>query len=177
MENVTLVPHPKAPPRGVSAVTVDLDWAGGTLTLAYRVTHDGSLKIPARQGQLDELWKTTCFEIFVREGAGPNYVEFNLAPDDAWAGYGFTGERQGMHNRDVAAPRIAAASSSGEFLLDVTLVADAFPANAGPASLSAVIEELDGTKSYWAIVHPKPEEFDFHDPRCFVLNLSAPAAA
>ncbi len=25
------------------------------------------------------------------------------------------------------------------------------------SALTAVIEELDGTKSYWALAHPKPE--------------------
>jgi hypothetical protein len=177
METVTLIPHPEAPPKGVSAIAVDLSWRGGALTLTYRIAHAGSLKIPARHGRLDELWKTTCCEIFVREGAGPNYIEFNLAPDDAWAGYGFTGERQGMHNIAVADPRIVAQAGGGQFVLTATLAPGSLPANFGPASLSAVIEELDGTKSYWAIVHPKPEEFDFHDPRCFVLNLSPPPAA
>jgi hypothetical protein len=176
MQTVPLIPHPKAPPKGVSAITVDLDWAGGALTLRFAITHDGSLKTPARQGRLDELWKTTCCEIFVREGAGPNYVEFNLAPD-AWAGYGFTGERQGMHNLDVGAPTILARATSGKFELAVKLAPGSLPADLGPVSLSCVIEEQDGTKSYWAIVHPKPEEFDFHDPRCFVLNLSPPPAA
>ena len=38
------------------------------------------------------------------------------------------------------------------------------------ASVSAVIEEADGTKSYWALAHP-PGEPDFHHPDCFVLEL------
>ncbi len=177
MVTVLLVPHAEAPPKGVRSVAVDLEWTDGQLNLTYRVDHDGSLKIPARQGRLDELWKTTCFEIFIREGAGPNYIEFNLAPDDAWAGYGFTGERQGMHNLDVCAPKIVAEAGAGRFSLKVELAPGSLLTNLGPASLSAVIEEQDGTKSYWAIAHPKPEEFDFHDPRCFVLNLSPPPAA
>lgn len=169
-----LVCHPTAPARAVRGVACDLDWSGDALKLRYAVDHDGSLKIPARTGRLDELWKTTCFEIFVRKGAGPSYIEFNLAPDDAWAGYGFTGERLGMHNLDVGAPAIRASADDG-FTLSVKLAPGSLPANLGPASLSAVIEEHDGTKSYWAIVHPKPEEFDFHDPRCFVVDLARPA--
>lgn len=174
---VTLVPHPEAPPKGVSAITVDLTWTDGALNLTYRIEHDGSLKIPSRQGRLDELWKTTCCEIFVRDGAGPGYIEFNLAPDDAWAGYGFSGERQGMHNLAVDAPQIAAKAGAGQFELAVKFAPRSLPENVGPASLSCVIEEQDGTKSYWAIVHPKAEAFDFHDPRCLVLNLSPPPAA
>jgi len=38
------------------------------------------------------------------------------------------------------------------------------------ASLSAVLEEQDGTKSYWALAHPA-EKPDFHAPDCFVARL------
>ena len=36
--------------------------------------------------------------------------------------------------------------------------------------LSAVLEEKDGTKSYWALAHPA-EKPDFHAPDCFVAKL------
>jgi hypothetical protein len=39
-----------------------------------------------------------------------------------------------------------------------------------------VIEESDGTKSYWALAHPAGPP-DFHDPTCFALDLAAPSAA
>jgi hypothetical protein len=37
--------------------------------------------------------------------------------------------------------------------------------------LSAVLEEQDGTKSYWALAHPDGPA-DFHDPACFAAPLS-----
>jgi hypothetical protein len=47
---------------------------------------------------------------------------------------------------------------------------------AGPweAAITAVIEEADGTKSYWALAHPG-EKPDFHHPDGFVLELDARA--
>ena len=36
--------------------------------------------------------------------------------------------------------------------------------------LSAVLEEKDGTKSYWALAHPT-EKPDFHAAGCFVARL------
>jgi hypothetical protein len=36
--------------------------------------------------------------------------------------------------------------------------------------LSAVLEEKDGTKSYWALAHPA-EKPDFHARNCFVAKL------
>jgi hypothetical protein len=38
--------------------------------------------------------------------------------------------------------------------------------------LAAVLEEKDGTKSYWALAHPgESEKPDFHDPVCFAAHL------
>jgi hypothetical protein len=42
--------------------------------------------------------------------------------------------------------------------------------------LSAVIEEVDGSKSYWALRHP-PGQPDFHHRDCFALRLEAPDIA
>lgn len=41
--------------------------------------------------------------------------------------------------------------------------------------MSAVIEEVDGTKSFWALAHP-PGKPDFHHPDCFTLKVPAPSA-
>lgn len=40
------------------------------------------------------------------------------------------------------------------------------------AAITAVIEETDGTKSYWALAHPAGKP-DFHHPDGFVLELPA----
>ena len=37
--------------------------------------------------------------------------------------------------------------------------------------LSAVLEETDGTKSYWAVAHPDGDKPDFHDAVCFAAHL------
>jgi hypothetical protein len=74
-----------------------------------------------------------------------------------------------------------------------SMVADGGPAGHGPGSrhfalsavlqdprlaaraparlgLTAVIEEADGTRSFWALAHP-PGEPDFHHPDCILLEL------
>ena len=40
----------------------------------------------------------------------------------------------------------------------------------GPMGLSAVIEEKDGTVSWWALAHPEGPP-DFHHDACFALEL------
>jgi len=57
--------------------------------------------------------------------------------------------------------------------LDVSRLLPEHPEKLG---LSAVIEEIDGTKSYWALAHP-PGKPDFHHPDCFALTLPAFGAA
>jgi hypothetical protein len=47
-----------------------------------------------------------------------------------------------------------------------------FNERGGSLALSAVIEEKDGTKSYWALKHP-PGKPDFHHRDCFALTLPA----
>ena len=44
------------------------------------------------------------------------------------------------------------------------------PARAGQLGLSAVLEEKDGTKSYWALAHPRGDKPDFHAPDCFAAQ-------
>ena len=35
-----------------------------------------------------------------------------------------------------------------------------------------VLEEADGTKSYWALAHPDADKPDFHDAVCFAARLA-----
>lgn len=123
----------------------------------------------------DGLWQTTCFEAFVR-GSDDRYMELNLSPSTAWAAYTFDTYRGTPLRPDVDAPPIdvdcatdllsltaAVDLSAIEFLRDL----DHWRIN-----LTAVIEEADGTKSYWALAHPG-EKPDFHHPDGFVLELNA----
>ena len=38
-------------------------------------------------------------------------------------------------------------------------------------NLAVVLEERDGTKSYWALAHA-PDKPDFHAPDCFIAKLA-----
>lgn len=145
------------------------------LSLFFRVDcPPGSLALPEPQeaGRTDGLWQHTCFEAFV--GRGDNgYAEFNLSPSGQWAAYDFDSYRGGMRNREVLAPKITV--ESGPF--EVVLTADLDVAVlSGALALSAVIEETDGTKSYWALAHA-PGRPDFHHAACFAATLPAPNEA
>jgi hypothetical protein len=139
--------------------------------LEFEITDPtGSLVLPrARIPQrADELWKATCFELFLRRAGEAAYLEFNLSPSGEWAAYAFDGYRQGMARLDVVAPVIEMATAGETSHLTASVTAP----RPGPwlAGLSAVVEEADGIKSYWALAHGSDKP-DFHHPDSFVLEL------
>ena len=155
--------------------------AGGILWLRYHV--EGSLDLltlpdPADPVRADGLWKTTCFELFVRSTNGAVYGEFNFSPSSQWAAYRFDHYREGMSEVALSeVPEIGLDASETHFALETDLKLPAPWIDVGLGiALSAVIEETDGTKSYWALRHP-PGKPDFHHPDCFALTLPAPDLA
>lgn len=164
-----LVCHPDTPARTIQSIEASVHHDSGRWLLSFEVTGDRP-DMPPRTAPVrtDGLWQTTCFELFVR-GAEEGYAEFNFSPSTRWAAYGFTGYRSGRADLPIAQPLI----EPTEVGLRVTLN---FPVAAGQIQigLCAVIEEQDGTKSYWALAHP-PGKPDFHHPACFALGLAAPS--
>lgn len=153
-----------------------------------------------RKGRADDLWRHTCFEAFVRVGDNKAYHEFNFAPAGDWNAYRFLDYRDGMsREHDVEAPAIetdirqaplGAEQAEGlraagmdprdrfdtpffmltaNIEMEQTLLPIDVPWHFG---LSAVIEERNGTRSFWALKHP-PGAPDFHHPDCFDLQLPA----
>jgi hypothetical protein len=172
---VSLRPHPNQVARPAIAIEVLATRPNADrLELRYIVTGDlGALYLPpaGQPARADELWKRTCFEAFVRPGADEAYFEFNFAPTRRWAAYRFDGYRQGMADADITPAGIEAHTGGERFELTVALDLADWPAD-GPwrLGLTAVIEELNGDKSYWALAHA-PGRPDFHHADGFVLEL------
>lgn len=163
-----LIPHPTTPAAGLR-LEVEARREGAVFSLEYVVAGAvETVRQPALAARVrtDALWRTTCFEAFVRTTDG--YVEYNLSPSGAWAAYRFDGYREGMRGLEMPAPFIVTRTAPGQFVLtaDVTL-----PEDAGEAvGLAAVIESFDGTIAYWALAHPSDKP-DFHHPDSFALEL------
>jgi hypothetical protein len=125
---------------------------------------------PAEPVRANELWKTTCFEAFLSPFGGCSYREWNFAPSGRWAAYDFTDYREGMAEADVIQPPYIRLEDN--FTWWGVGASIAVPADIKwELGLSAVIEENDGTKSYWALAHAA-EKPDFHARDCFVTKLS-----
>ncbi len=120
---------------------------------------------PATSARTNELWRHSCFEVFVETAGG--YREFNLSPSRQWASYRFDGYRQGMADADEAVD--VSPLDLAEDMLALEAHID-LPPQPGRLALSAVIEAADGSKTYWALAHPSDKP-DFHHPDSFVLDL------
>ena len=168
-----LVCHPDTPSAAVTGIEVLVDRTGpDALLIRYMLSGDVELVVwpdPASPERTDELWKHTCFEAFVG-GPGGAYREFNFAPSNAWAAYDFEGYRAGMRPARVQPPGTDLEGAEAFFALEATAT---LPSGAARLGLTAVIEEVDGRRSYWALAHP-PGKPDFHDAGCFTLELPAP---
>lgn len=169
-----LVPHPDTPARSIRSVTVEMRMTGPRkVLLAFYAAPGAALAVSSAvlPGRADELWRHTCFELFVRPVDGPAYFEFNLSPSGQWAAYAFDDYRAGMRDLDLPVdPHIELERQGETFVLEADVDLAAIAQGKLLAGLSAVIEEVDGTKSYWALNHP-PGAPDFHHPDCFALEL------
>ena len=177
----SLLPHPEALPLNVGSLSARLRRQEASLWLSYELAPAATLNLPeqSRPTRADELWRTTCFELFLKYSGGMAYSEFNFSPSCQWAAYTFTDYREGMRNLAVRlTPTIATLRTDEFFVLSVAIDTELLR-NVSAIALSAVIEETDGTKSYWALAHPprshnggKP---DFHHPTCFAAKLPPPS--
>ncbi|MGY6551846.1 MAG: hypothetical protein ACXIT4_08115 [Erythrobacter sp.] len=111
----------------------------------------------------DNLWKTTCFEIFWQPLGGTFYREFNLSPSGRWAAYDFDGFREGMRDAPVDAIALSCSHSDTELVLKASIAAD-LPAPAQVA-LNAIVEHPDGAMQFWALAFG-PGKPEFHSEAC-----------
>lgn len=179
MQTMQLAAHPAFPPEDVRQVTAWCEVVGPWLHLKWQVSPAGSLIVPAsaEAKRADELWTTTCFEIFVKPRGGAGYSEFNFAPSQSWAAYDFSGWREGMAARAMSGnPVITPKWDGDEFVLEAAVPLSDLPQLPADISLTCVIEEAGGAKSYWACAHASAEKPDFHDASCFAIALGPPLA-
>jgi hypothetical protein len=177
-----LAPHPDTPSEAVAGVTVAARLAARAVLVCDYALHADTTRIrmPASHGgeRQDELWRHTCFEVFVSAPGVPGYYEFNFSPAGDWAAYHFDHYRQGMNPVYLVQPpalHMQLRPARLELFATVHLAGlpDLDPAQHLRVALAGVIEDEAGTLSYWSLRHP-PGKPDFHHPEAFTLELHAP---
>jgi hypothetical protein len=173
--------HPDSHCEAIGSIEADVTRSSqATLAVRYFVTGDiRALRLPLPSGAVraDELWRHTCFELFLREADRNNYYEFNFAPSLQWAAYRFDSYRQGMQALEIPAPRIEIRQDAARFELQAELKLASLPEADSLAdwrlALSAVVEETNGGVSYFALAHA-PGKPDFHHPEALALSVQVP---
>ena len=177
-----LLPHASSD-DAARTLLAHADREGTELLLRFELTRTGGLVIPppgAAPSRRDGLWRHTCLEAFVRPAGSEAYLEVNLSPSGDWAVYHFTGRRTGMESPQVERPVIqveAQGPYTWTLRASIDLAGLLSPAVPWELALAAVLEDQGGVRSYWALAHPAEGPPDFHDPACFVLELTPPGAA
>ena len=179
MQTHELIAHPAFPPLAVSSVEArvlqrDSQW----LRVRWRIENAGRLVLPPFVGRKrsDELWKTTCFEIFLKEPGAQSYTEWNLSPSEGWNAYNFDDYREGMRERHVPrTPDCTMRPGNAFAVFDAAIPASTISDDEQQMGITCVLEEEGGVKSFWAMKHAKDQP-DFHDPACFAARLAAPTA-
>jgi hypothetical protein len=177
--SVALQCHPDTACAAVESIKANIRWdEGRTLTVKYILAGAlERLRIPADQAAANgnELWQHTCFELFVGAQNDAEYYEFNFSPSGAWAAYEFRDYRDGGRiHVDGLDPKIAVQRSTDVLELSAKVRLNRLPGFQPDVYLSlglaAVIEDLNGALSYWALKHP-PGKPDFHHSDNFALQI------
>ncbi|WP_329201403.1 DOMON-like domain-containing protein [Streptomyces sp. NBC_01435] len=171
-------------PRGCSLKLFDPSGTGSVRSLAVRLHQSvpeifslryvldadlRRLRVPATRTpeRRDELWRHTCFELFVRKGGdGTGYYELNVSPSTEWALYAFEGYHENRVAVDPVQPPQARVTRDDNMLqLEVELDLRGLPHSDEVAPAAVIEEEGDGL-SYWALKHLSARP-DFHHPDSF----------
>jgi hypothetical protein len=127
----------------------------------------------------DDLWKTTCFEFFLKNKLSNQYLEMNLSCNNEWNLYLFKNYRERDDRADLESLQplsITRNDLSSEdpnlsfnqgFKLEIQFPLQPLVKLIGAEhhwqfNLTAVTEYTNNTKEYWAIQHAQGQP-DFHD--------------
>ena len=175
---LVLACHPQTPSRAVRGIDAVVDMAPGhSLILAFALEGDlAGLRIPESRAprRTDGLWRHTCFEAFVMARDGVAYREFNLSPSGEWAVHAFSNYREGGEPESGSPPVIGVHRTLNRLELDAKIPLEYLPpGRLLRMGLSAVVEEVGGELTYWALRHP-PGRPDFHHVDGFAFQLVQP---
>ena len=177
MNNFTLIPYLQSEQCRDIVVGGGVRRHKSTISIWFHLAGAEFVDLPERLAyshqRKEELWKSTCFEIFFTRPDFPRYWEVNLSPTGDWDMYTFDGYRQGML-REEGVDRLSSRMvlENGCLTLHCSLCLDNLGLENYPlrAGISAVLRHKTNELSYWALSHGD-DRADFHNPDTFTLTL------
>jgi hypothetical protein len=177
MKTVRLIPFssPQANSAGGYSISTTLTTSNHDISAEFMLQGDTSaISWPAPSAEVKlghDLWKHTCFELFLAEPNSLAYWEYNFSPSRQWSIYAFKDYRQPApfpitHTPIIEPPQLSdtAFTMQVRFNLEPQLINKLLI-----IGVSAIIETTDGERHFYAIKHcgSKP---DFHLRESFVLQ-------
>lgn len=146
------------------------EWNDSALTLRYELIHIEDVLWPAPKttARQFELWKSTCFELFIAHKNSKEYLEFNFSPSGEWDCYIFNDYRSPQPPKRFENCLVNFLNAEKP-VLEVE-VNCSWNKTDMIASATAVIETKTGI-DYLAHKHAKAKP-DFHDASTFSINLN-----
>lgn len=121
----------------------------------------------------DELWQSTCMELFISAPAMQRYWEYNFCPSGDWNIYQLNHYRGALQAEpNCRQPAMKSSLQTGEWELEVVTQLPPL-LNDQPVlilAITAVVEQHNKQLSYWAL-HHGGREADFHRRDGFQLTL------
>ncbi|WP_455220277.1 DOMON-like domain-containing protein [Kaarinaea lacus] len=148
------------------------------INVLFRITGEiNTILIPEKSGhpsRKNELWTTTCCELFIGGTGQTRYWEYNLSPSHDWAIFSFTNYRTNKTD-DFSIPEPGISTKidkDREFELN-TIVAlpGSLIGHKLDIGISSIIQDKAGDIYYYALSHPG-EQPDFHDRNCFTIHIN-----
>ncbi len=158
-------------------LNVELQIEDNCLTLTYDLYDPENLiLIPYPESPTTRvigLWESTCFELFIREKREDHYFEFNFSFKEKWNCFYFP--KPNAHLTEWPTDLLPSISRLTPHQLEVNIPLSIFKKGFWQPGrmqlgISAVLEDLQGDLSYWALAHPDNKP-NFHHFDSFLINL------
>jgi hypothetical protein len=119
--------------------------------------------------RVDELWKETCFELFLANSKTEEYYELNFSSSLSWNFYHLSGYRNHVSEvKGLAEPKIEIFKKIDEFKITFELELKNFSFEKFDSyNLATILLTKESNRTFWAIKHLKTQP-DFHDKKSFL---------
>jgi hypothetical protein len=124
---------------------------------------------PSTVKRADELWKGTCFELFLAHANTKEYYEFNISPSLAWNFYSLKDYRSLPHEVQLRTePTIQTYKEKNIYTIEYKLEEFYFESFES-YNLTAILLSQTKERTFWSSKQMKGTP-DFHNRDYFLLN-------
>ena len=148
---------------GNRTIPTELNIKPRSIEISYDLSEINEILIPQKKVlvRANELWKSTCMELFLKNVKESNYQELNVSLDGKWNAYEFSGYRTEMEkSRSVSVSEVKSLDTNIFWVRFEFRDKLASQLLINPAS---VIKNIDEGVTYFAPAHQEGPDFHSFD--------------